>query len=343
MYVRKIVGGALVLGLVPVLALAHHSVAANFDRDVTRELDGEITAILWRNPHVAFTLTTTDSNGSQAEWNLETHSLSIMKRMDVMEPFVEVGDQVKVAGWPARQGQGMFVNSMLLPSGEEFVFAFGSEPADLRWSDRLWGTNERWFAESGDSSAAERGIFRVWSTSLAGGQGFFWLPEYPLTDEARAAQADFNPVTDDPLLNCALKGMPAIMSAPYPIEFVDEGDTIVLNIEEYDTVRTIHLGAQAAVVPRPSILGHSTGRWEGETLVVETSAVNWGYFRGTGEYPTSDDIEFVERFTPIENGSKLHYELTVTDPATFTEPVVMDKTWVWLPDVTVDPYECIAD
>ena len=335
--------GVLTLCTLPVAGSAHHSIASNFDRNVTTELEGEITEILWRNPHVAFTLRTTDASGAEAEWNLETHSLSIMKRMDVAEPFVEIGDQVRVAGWPARRGQGMFVNNMLLPSGEEFVFAFGPEPADLRWSDRLWGTNERWFADSGDTSAAERGIFRVWSTSLAGGQGFFWLPEYPLTEEAQAARADFDPLTDDPLVDCALKGMPAIMSAPYPLEFIDRGDTITMHQEEYDTVRTIHMGAQAAVVPTPSILGHSTGRWVGETLVVETTAVNWGFFRGTGEYPTSDDIEFVERFTPVENGSRLQYELTVTDPATFTEPVVMSKNWVWLPDVTVEPYECIAD
>ena len=334
--------GVFALCALPLIGSAHHSIDSNFDRSVTTELEGEITEILWRNPHVAFALTTTDASGTEAEWDLETHSLSIMRRMDVNEPFIEIGDRVKVAGWPARRGQGMFVNNMLLPSGEEFVFAFGPEPADLRWSDRLWGTNERWFAESGDTSAAERGIFRVWSTTLAGGQAFFWLPDYPLTDATRAANADFDPLTDNPLIDCALKGMPAIMSAPYPLEFVDNGDTISLHLEEYDTVRTIYLDEQTSAAPIPSILGHSMGHWENETLVVATTDVNWGYFRGNGEYPTSDDIEFMERFTPIENGSRLRYEMTVTDPATFTEPVIMGKTWVWLPDVNVEPYECIT-
>lgn len=341
MWIRK-VGGMLTPSILPFVAFAHHSVGANFDPNVTTEVEGEITEILWRNPHVAFTLTTTDSDGTVAEWNLQSHSVSILRRMGTVDPFVQIGDRVKAAGWPARRGQGMFVNNMLLPTGEEFVFGFGAEPADLRWSDRLWGTNERWFAETGDSSAAGRGIFRTWSTTLARGQHAFWLPEYPLTESARATQAAFDPLTEDPLLNCGLKGMPAIMSAPYPLEFIDEGDTIAVHLEEYDTVRTIYLGAQAAVVPTPSILGHSTGRWEGDTLVVRTTAVNWGHFHGRG-IPTSGDMEIIERFTPVENGSRLQYEMTVTDPATFTEPVVMDKTWVWLPDVSVEPYECIAD
>ena len=331
----------LALSILPVAAFGHHSVVANFDADIITEVEGEVTEILWRNPHVAFKLKSRDSSGAEAEWNLETHSLSIMRRMDVTEPFIKVGDRVKAAGWPAHRGNGMFVNNMLLPGGEEFVFTFNAEPSDLRWSDRLWGTNERWFAAGGDSSAAERGIFRVWSTTLATGEGFIWLPEYPLTKSARAVQAEFNPLTDDPLLNCALKGMPGLMGAPYPLEFIDQGNVIVMRLEEYDSIRTIYTGPQSDVEPEPSILGYSTGHWDGETLVVETSHLNWGHFQGRGIRP-SDAIELVERFTPTADGSRLQYEITVTDPATFTEPVVMTKSWVWLPDVSVEPYDCEA-
>ena len=326
----------LSLIVLPFAALGHHSVPANFDASTTVETEGEIIAIRWQNPHVKFTLQSTDASGSVAEWNLETHSLSIMKRMDVIDPFVSIGDRVRVAGWPTRRGRGMFVNNMLLPSGEEFVFRFNAEPADLRWADRLWGTNERWFAESGDTSAADRGIFRTWSTSLAGGEGFIWLPEYPLT------QAAYNPLTDDPLLNCGLKGMPAIMGAPYPFEFIDRATTIEWHQEEYDTVRVIHMNAPSSAVPAPSILGYSIGRWDGETLVVETTGINWGYFDTRG-VPASEDMVILERFTPVENGSRLQYEITVSDPEVFTEPVLMRKSWVYLPDVRVEPYECVAD
>ena len=322
-------------------AEAHHSVAGNFDPGTTIEVEGEIAGIHWRNPHVKFTIVVTGDSGDQEQWEVETHSLSIMRRMAAVDPFVEIGDQVRVAGWPAlRTDHGMFVNNMLLPSGEEFVFQFTPEPADLRWSDRLWGTNDRWFAEAGDTSGAELGIFKVWSTTFTGGKGFFWLREYPLTDAALASRAAYNAEVDDPLLDCAVKGMPAIMGAPYPIEFVDEGDTIVLRIEEYDLRRMIYLGSQDEN-PDPSIHGHSTGRWEGDTLVVETTAINWGHFDTRGIRLT-DDVEIIERFTPSEDASELAYEITVIDPVTFSEPVVMDKAWVWLPDVQIEPYECDA-
>ena len=318
-------------------ALAHHSVPVNYNPGETVQVEGEVSAIAWRNPHIAFTLTAADGS----EWELSTHSLSIMRRMGAAEPFVGIGDPVKAAGWPARRGQGMFVNNMLLPSGEEFVFKFEAEPADLIWSDQMWGTTSRWFAESGDSSAEELGIFRVWSSTLAGGNFIsFWLDEYPLTEGARARRAAFDPATEDPLLNCGLKGMPGIMGNPYPFQFHDRGDIIELQIEEYDTVRTIYLNPAAAPESVASILGHSIGRWDGDTLEVETTHANWGHLQGRGIL-LSDDLRMLERFTLTESGGRLEYELTMTDLYAFTAPVALTKSWVYLPDVRVEPYNCV--
>jgi hypothetical protein len=335
MWIQKF---CVLLALVSAPVIAHHSVAANYDPNRTVQVEGEITAIAWQNPHIAFTLTATDGT----EWELATHSLSIMRRMDAVEPFVELGDPVKAAGWPSRRGQGMFVNNMLMPNGEEFVFKFEAEPADLIWSDRMWGNTERWFADSGDSSAEERGIFRVWSSTLAGGAFFIWRDEYPLTEGAEARRAAFNPATDDPLLNCGLKGVPGIMSNPYPIEFHDRGDIIELRLEEYDSLRTIFMSPDSAPQPTPSILGHSMGRWDGDALVVETTNANWGHMQGRGIL-LSDDLHLLERFMPVEGGGRLEYEITITDPFAFTEPVTLTKSWVYLPDVRVEPYECVSD
>ncbi|MGI9257316.1 MAG: DUF6152 family protein [Gammaproteobacteria bacterium] len=335
MWIRLI---ALV-ALISAPALAHHSVGAFFDASTTIELEGEITEVAWRNPHILFEFTSSDGEA----WTLETHSLSIMRRLEAPEPFVAPGDQVRVAGWRSRRGQGMFVNNMLLPNGEEFVFKFQPEPADLMWSDRMWGTTETWFAEGGDESAEELGIFRTWSSTLHEGAFLsFFRTEYPLTEEAQAFRAAFNPTTDDPLLNCGLKGMPGIMGNPYPLAFHDRGDTIEIQIEEYDTIRTVYLNADTAPEPEASIYGHSTGRWEGDSLVVETTYNNWGHVQARG-VPLSDDVHMLERFTVTDNGGRLDYAITITDEATFTEPVTLDKYWVYVPGVSVEPYECIPN
>jgi hypothetical protein len=108
-------------------------------------------------------------------------------------------------------------------------------------------------------------------------------------------------------------------------------------MEEYDTVRRIAMsGSGARETPR---LGRSTGRWEGETLVVETTDVDYGFFNASG-IPLGPDASFEERFALNDNGSRLEYTMIVTAPATFTAPVTLTKAWEWRPGEQVRPYRC---
>ncbi len=339
---------AVWLVFLPFGVSAHHSFAATFDVATVADLEGEVTSVQWRNPHVLFTLEGTDDQGDDVTYEIESHSLSIMRRMGISADVLKVGDTVRVAGHPARRTDtAMFVLNALLPGGDEIVFdPFGGP----RWAENV-GTTAIWQATQEDAVTQEDGIFRVWSTTPVTDPNVWPFPEifdpslierYSLTEAAREAFAAFNPVTDIPTLNCAPKGMPAIMEQPYPMEIVDRGDSIVLRLEEYETLRAIHMGGIAAGADEPSSrLGYSVGRWEGETLVVETTRLNWPYFNTVG-IPLSQQAQIVERFTPTEDGSRLDYTMIVTDAATFNEPVRLTKYWLALAGIEVQPYECIA-
>ena len=111
------------------------------------------------------------------------------------------------------------------------------------------------------------------------------------------------------------------MDNPYPIDFTDNGDTIVMRLEEWDGVRTVftwNADASAADQPR-SHMGFSVGRWEGSTLVVTTTDVDYPFFDDVGS-PQSPDAVIVERFTLSENDTRLDWQATVTDPVNFTAP-----------------------
>jgi hypothetical protein len=97
--------------------------------------------------------------------------------------------------------------------------------------------------------------------------------------------------------------------------------------------------AAAAREPPPSPLGFSVGSWDGPTLVVTTTRIDWPFFSQLG-IRQSPGVEIVERFTPTPDGSRLDYEMTVRDPPTFTRPVVLRQHWLFLPGVTLLPYEC---
>ncbi|MBT5032514.1 MAG: hypothetical protein HOM55_09505, partial [Proteobacteria bacterium] len=333
---------ALCLALSPVVATAHHSFATTFDVTAVSEYEGEVMSLAWRNPHVLFELKNTDAQGQEVRYQIQSHSLSIMRRMDVSPEALKVGDFVKVAGHPARYAENsMFVLNALLPDGREIVF---DQWGKARWGEAI-GINP-WAATLDDAQDEGTGIFRVWSTSTVGPEAFPFLEtmdpayveNYPLTDMAKAAVAAFNPLTEIPTLNCQPKGMPYAIEQPYPMEIVQLDDEIHIRMEEYNGLRIVHMGEDEMPEGEPlSLMGYSTGHWQDDTLVIETSRIGYGHFSGGG-IPLSDDVLVVEQFVPSEDGKSMRLNMTVTDPSSFTEPVELTKVWLALPGATVEDF-----
>jgi hypothetical protein len=163
-----------------------------------------------------------------------------------------------------------------------------------------------------------------------------------LTPEALAAVETFDYLEHDPTIDCKPKGMPVVMEQPYPIEFVAAGDRVLLRIEEYDLVRTIHVGNVPDEAEQPfTPLGFSVGRMEGRDLVVETTKINSGTFDTIG-IPLSLEARLEERFAPSDDGSTMEYLLVVHDPVYFTAPVETGKTFIYLPEIDIREFDCQA-
>ena len=314
---------------------AHHS-GSEYDR-TTIEIQGQLLEVAWQNPHVHFIVRAADPSGKMQTWDIEANSLSILRRTDATPENLKVGDTIKVAGSPSRRAPNrMWAMNILAANGREIVLGPGIKP---RWQAAASGSNSTWF-EGCTAANKAAGLFRVWSTKF-NEPGGLWRRDYPLTDAAKKSRAAFNPLTDTVAPGCRPKGMPTIMEQPYPMEFVRKGDAILLRLEEYDTVRTIDMAPGAKVDSLPkTLLGRSTRRWEGETLVVTTSRIDWPYFDPSG-VPQGPSSSIVERFTPTSDGTRLNYTMTTTDPATFTSPLELSRSWVWRPDETVKPYNCV--
>jgi hypothetical protein len=337
---------ALALACVPLVSAAHHAIGGNYEANSVIEVEGEVTEVLWRNPHVQVSMRIAGTDGSEQDWAMATTSLSNIRRWQMDPNFIAVGDRIRVAGNPARDGgRGLYIRNILTTRGEEVLLGPNIEP---RWSQRLVEMAESRRLGIGDTSAPELGIFRIWSTPdnipMLIPRNFGRLAENrpKLTEAAQQAVDAFVWERDNPLGNCAPKGMPMIMEAPYPFEFLRDGDDILWHNEEFDTVRRIHMAADASAAGQPgSLLGYSVGRWDDErTLVVTTTQMNWGHFDGLG-VPTTLETEMVETFTLSPQGDRLDYSVTFTDPAIFTAPVTLSKYWVWFPDAVVGTYDCL--
>ena len=272
-----IIGRVFFLSLlgVQIASGAHHAVAGNYDSARVIKVEGEVTALLWRNPHVQVSMRVIDENGIAQDWAMATTSLSNLRRWQMDPSFIEVGETIRVAGNPAiRIEHGLYLRNVLTSDGEEVLLAANVQP---RWTDRIIEMAESRRRGVGDTSAPELGIFRIWSTPdgipLLIPQNLGRTPSgrANLTETALQAVEAFVWERDNPLQNCAPKGMPLIMHAPYPFEFVRDGNNLLWHNEEYDTVRTIHMAPPASLEEQPdSLLGYSVGRWEDDRTLVVT-------------------------------------------------------------------------
>ena len=103
--------------------LAHHSVAAKFDKSVTLTLRGVVSRIEWMNPHARFWLDTTEDNGP-ATWEFELPAPNALGRNQGRQrDFIKVGDQLTVMLWRAKDGSRVaHALSLTLPGGQAVEF-----------------------------------------------------------------------------------------------------------------------------------------------------------------------------------------------------------------------------
>lgn len=319
----------LAVSLLAICASAHHASTGRYDPNTFGTIEGEITDIFWRNPHVRFLVSRTNASGQLEEWEVEFGSVNTVERLGVSRDVVAVGDRISIYGRMGRNGlTAMFAASIVLPNGEEV--ALQADP------ERRYGITERALQEAENVDAALRSdIFRVWVPVTRPRTGFGTF-NWPLTDVGRAAQAAWDP-ENDPALRCIPPGLPTAMDNPYPVQFVDRGDTIVFLLEEWDGERTIYMNGEGQ--PAQAYMGRSVGRWEDGALFVETTDIDWRFVDDLGT-PQSEAVVINERFSLSEDGTDLFWVARITDPMNFTEPVVMEASWTWVPGNEIKPFNC---
>ena len=218
------------------------------------------------------------------------------------------------------------------------------------------------FTQVPQTSTAVRGINGSWEAYPIRGEGFGSgvqpkvavpspgpVPEPPLKqpqlDEWRAVQARNQELTRKGLpppstgMACMPEGMPGMMGATFPMEILETPGQVTVIQEAFTQVRRIYLGA-AAIAPEdaePRFNGHSTGRWMGNTLVVETVGVKESArFRNA---PHSMKMRITERMRLV-NDEILENQVTIDDPEFLTKP----WTWTWMykrwPGYRIEEYVC---
>lgn len=182
---------------------------------------------------------------------------------------------------------------------------------------------------AGTWTATQELDFRKYSMALTAA-GKEWLENYL-------------PYYDQPDVRCTSIGLPALATYTFPFEIIASDNRFTFIYEYQSKVRRIWMDErQPSDFMPPSRMGHSNGRWEGSTLIVETTSLDKTVRDFRGEL-ISENARIEERYTLSRDGTTLTAVITVHDPENYERAPVRRRQWIRNNDAEIFPYTCDPD
>jgi len=150
-------------------------------------------------------------------------------------------------------------------------------------------------------------------------------------------------LASEPYTRCKPAGGPRQFMSPYGLEIVELPETqriYVFNISNAQSYRTIYMDGRAHPQQLvPSYLGHSIGRWDGDTLVIDSVGFSEDAWMNRDGLPHTTQLHLTERITRV-NFDTINYEVTIDDPGAYTAPWTSGYTLAWSKGLQLFEYVC---
>jgi hypothetical protein len=334
--------------------------SAVYDSDRAVQLEGVVTRVEWTNPRAFLFIDVRDSTGVVSNWAIEIGAAVELERAGWKRSAARAGDLVSVDATPAqgtsRQGRARSVilrgsgRRLFTPTAPRAAARPGPAP---RWPDgqvRLGappGQKGYWGAPSARSLVERTSTpVRVNDDGLLMNLGDVdrVAPFLPWS-RALYLHRQRTRLNDDPLARCMPPGGPRQFQMPNGFQFVEQrelGRILVLMGGGNRNWRVIHTDGRPQGQPAEVVLsfyGHSVGRWEKDTLVVDSIGYNERFWFTSGGLPHTEALHLVERFTRTDLDT-LRYEVTVDDPRTYTRQWTGGWTVRWVPNEEIQEWFC---
>jgi hypothetical protein len=339
---RRLLPGVLAVASAPVLA--HHSFAPHFDRDKPVRISGSVAEFEQRNPHAYLHIAAEDENGRTREYVCESHGVTQLSRNGITPAMLTPGTAVTVTGSQARNDPYMCFFDTVEFSDGRVLNVNGPR-----------GRGPTVAAPPGQTVAApgtaRSDIYGIWmlvpaNRATSGPQPMI----ESMTPAGEAAVAAYDPFIDDPTFRCDPVAIRRAWFAPgTPLEISRDGDTIILQHEWMDARRVIHLDRDSHPPDGArSSLGHSIGRFDGDTLIVETANYSQGVLSQYVETPGqatrgllhSDAMTTTEYLRLNADTGQLELTILHSDPAFFTREFEPVSASYAPSDLTLEPFNC---
>jgi hypothetical protein len=293
-------------------ASAHHSVSM-FDTTQEILIEGTVARFDWVNPHMYLVVETMGPDGKKVL--IEGEGLGITQALvdGLDREALKPGTHVVMRANPNRGGWGKQVRIQDVTTQDGEIHPF-------------YAANRRTRVLTPAESLEGH-----WAPARAAlGAAFGAMARWPVTPAGRAAQAE---LAADGI--CTTEPTP-VLSILDELRTIDVGENqVVLRFDNTgDHVdRIVHMGAAHPANVQPSLHGHSIGRWEGETLVIDTIGFEPNLSGIALNVPAGAGKHTVERLTLTEDRLRIRYEVNVEDPMYLAGPATLTQQWDHRPDL----------
>jgi hypothetical protein len=353
----------LFFGLSVILAVgalsAQRSFTATYDSTRKVTLEGTITKVDWVNPRAFLFMNVRDAQGGVSNWAVEFGNPLELEKNGWKSSSLKTGDIVTVQGVQARtEPRRASATSVVLKASGRRLFVSPPAPAlpraaaTPRWPDgriRLGpppGSKGHW------GTASSRVLVENTAKVAMNDDGLLANPAdtnkvAPFKPWARALfefrQRGF--LKDDPLGRCLPPGGPRQFQMPNGFQFIEQpelGRILVLLGGGNRNWRIIYTDGRPAIQPSEAVAsyyGTSVGKWEGDTLVVDSVGFNEKFWISNSGLPHTEALHVVERFSRPDMNT-LKYDVTIDDPRAYTRQWTAGWTVQWVADADLQEYFC---
>jgi len=354
--------GTLIVAILIAVATLHgqRPASATYDGERQIRLEGSITRIDWVNPRAFLFIDVRDASGTVANWAIDIGNPIELERQQWRRSAVRLGDVVVVQAMPARgPARQAIARSVMLGASRKQLFTLPTVRAAARhaptprWPDgqvRLGpppGQKGYW-RPAGAKALVESSAASVRMNDdglLANLSDADRVAPFQPWSKAVYLHRQRTLLKDDPIAHCMPPGGPRQFMSPNGFQFVEQrelGRILVLLGGGNRNWRVIYADGRAQGQAAEAVLtfyGTSVGRWEKDTLVVDSIGYNERFWFSNGGLPHTEALHLTERFSRPDVDT-LKYEVTVDDPRTYTRPWKGGWDVAWVAGEDIEEYFC---
>ncbi len=299
---------------------AHHSNDYYFDRNVGVTVVGTVKEFRFINPHARLVVDVPGEGGDVVTWDCEMGAANGLKRRGWTDDVFLPGQAIEIQGFAARRhATECYFDYAYLEDGRRISMS-NSFDQDVPVGAVAAGISE---------NVAERlgvpNFSRLWQRIAGGGGGGPRLggpnnQAWVLSEAGKRALAAYDPVLDDPALQCSPVSIVRLWGNGDLTEIRQEANLVAIHHEWMDADRTVYLGmSEHPAELAENVLGHSIGWYEGDTLVIDTVGYTAGMLHQHPGLPHSNKLHTVERLTLSEAGDGFELTYTADDTEYFVD------------------------